>query len=344
MTKVKLKIDNTAYTGWQTVNVVRSIEALAGRFDLQLTQKTPFPIQRGGSVELRLYDELVITGYADSIEPEITKDEYKISARGRDKTGDLVDASALVESQELLNVTLREIIETIIEPFGIKATFEQEPPERFKKFSFQEESGFEAIERACRLRGVFASSDAQGNIVIQEYGAIRTSVGLTLGENVLSVRSLFEENNRFSEYLVYGQQAGDDNISAAASASPSGSAKDSSVKRYRPLIIIAEGSIDSATAQQRAEWEATVRAARAETSEVTVQGWRPDPNTPGLWRENRLVRCNMPQAGIVGDMLIKEVRFSLTDTDGEKTALMLVRPDAYIKKPEIEDKEGLGYE
>lgn len=341
MNKVELKIDAKTYSGWKSVKVVRSIETLAGRFDLSLTSAKPFPIPRGGAVELLLYGQTIITGYSDNIKGSIGEDQYGLQTSGRDKTGDLVDASALVDSQELLNVTLREIVETVIEPFGISAVFEVEPPEKFKKFSFQEESGFEAIERACRLRGVFATSDQSGQIIIQEYGKIRANTSLETGKNVFRATSALEEASRFSEYRVFGQQSGNDNISAQASAEPEGSAIDEGVKRYRPLIIIAEGSIDSAIAQKRAEWEAAVRAARATSAEVTVKGWLDSAGE--LWRENRVVKCLIPEIGISGDMLIKEVSYSLSNEEGENTTLVLVRPDAYLKKPVIEEDEA-GYD
>ncbi len=337
MSKIQLKIDGMAYSGWQKLSVVRSMEALAGRFDIELTDKRPFPIPRAGAVELLLYDETILTGNTDSLSVGISAEEYSLAITGRDKTGDLVDCAALVDSQEMNNVTLREIIEEVIEPFGITAIFEIDPSEEFKKFSFQEETVFEAIERACRLRGVFASSNEQGAIVIQEYGRIRAGTGLRMGENVISARSRFNETNRFSQYEVFGQQPGSDNISVEETAGPSGVATDQGVTRYRPKIIIAEGAVDSGLAQDRAEWEAAVRAARSSSVEVMVQGWQDENGN--LWRENRLVRAYLPQNRIDGDMLIKEVAFSLDDKTGEKTRLILVRPDAYIKQPDLEAEE-----
>ena len=341
MNNIELKIAQKTYTGWKNVRIVRSVEALAGRFDLELTNSKPIPIPRGGAVEVRLYDQTIITGYSDNIRASIAGEEYKLSTAGRDKSADLVDCSAMFEGQELLNVTLKEVIETLLEPFGITSIFEIAPPEKFKKFSLQEESVFEAIERGCRLRGVLASSNELGEVVIQEYGKIRANTGLVTGKNVLAASSDLDEKTRFSEYRVFGQQAGSDNISATASAEPEGQAADNGVNRYRPLIIIAEGSVDNDIAQQRAEWEAAVRAARGTSASVTVQGWRDSAGE--IWRENRIVTCEMPEIGITGDMLIKEVNYTLSNDGGEKTALVLVRPDAYLKKPIIEE-DASGYD
>lgn len=325
--------------GWKTVSVVRSVETLAGRFEVELTDKKPIPVPRGGAVELLLYDNTVITGYTDSLMLDTDATTNTLSISGRDKTGDLVDCSALVKSQEMLNVTLRDIVEAVVEPFGIEAIFEVEPPELFKKFSFQEETVFEAIERACRLRGVLATSTPAGEVIIQKYGQTRAAAGLTMGENILSAKAVYNDADRFSVYKVYGQQSGDDDTGPEASTTPNGEARDLAIKRYRPKIIIAEGNVDNGIAQDRAEWEAAIRAARAVSIEVTVPGWTADAEEKTLWRENTLVRTKIPQHGVDGDMLIKEVSYTLDDKTGEKARLILVRPDAYEKQPDIEKEE-----
>lgn len=341
MNKIELKIDGYSYTGWQKINVVRSIEALAARFDITLTDRSPFKIPRGTEITLLLYGEVVITGYVDTLEATTAPEAHSLTITGRDKTGDLVDCATLVSSQELINVTLREIIEQVIQPFGILAIFETEPPTIFKKFSFQEETAYEAIERACRLRGVFASTDTAGNLIIHQYGTERAGDGLIMGKNVLSATSRFDEKDRFAEYRVYGQQPGNDNITAQAASQPQGFATDLGITRYRPKIVIAEGAVDDEISQQRAEWEAAVRAARASSVTVTTVGWQ--DKTGGLWKVNTLVPCELPQNRIEGDMLIKETRFTLDDNAGEKAELMLVRPDAYITQPDIE-AESIGFQ
>lgn len=337
MPDIQLSIDGTAFFGWQEVEVVRAVDTLAGRFKLRLTSMEPLPVPRGKTCELLLNGKLIISGYTFNVNVDVTKNRHTLMVQGRDFTADLVDSDVLVESQEVLNLTLREIIETIIEPFGTKAIFEIDPPEKFKKFSFQQESAFEAIERACRMRGVFPSSDEFGNLVIRKYGATRAATGLVMGQNVLSASAGYDDTDRFSIYRVYGQQPGTDGVDEEQAAGPSGVARDLGVTRYRPKIIIAENSVDAGLAQQRAEWEATVRAAKAVGVTVAVQDWSQEGGE--LWRENQLVKCELPHHGINGDMLVREVTYSVDENDGTQTVLALVRPDAYTKQPDLEAEE-----
>lgn len=336
---VELKIDGELYTGWQSVSVVRSIEALAGAFDLRLTSKDPFPIPRGGAVELRLHGNVVINGFSDEISPSISASENSLNTSGRDKTGDLVDCSTLIDSQELINVTLRDIITQVIEPFGIPLEYKITENPLFPKYTVQQETAFDAIERACRLSGVMATSTPSGALLIQEYGANRAPTSLILGQNVISAAPNFDESEKYSVYYVYGQQSGNDNISPQAATQSQGVAYDATVKRYRPLIIIAEGSVDNTAAQKRAEWEAAVRSARAVTCDVVVKGWEAVPGK--LWHENDIVKASLSEVGIDSDMLIKEVSFTLDDGGGEETSLVLVKPTSYKVSPTIKS-EGLG--
>lgn len=338
MPEIQLIIDGTAYMGWQELEVVRAIDTMAGRFKLRLSSIAPLPVPRGKECELFLNGKRIIYGYSFTVNVDVTKTRHVLTVQGRDKTADLVDADVLVDSQEVHGLTLKELVETIIQPFGIAAIFEVNPPERFKKFSFQQESAFEAIERACRMRGVFPSSDADGNLVIRAYGSSRAETGLTMGENVLQATATYDDTDRFHLYQVFGQQPGTEGVDSESAAGPAGSARDQGVKRYRPKIIIAEAAVDAGLAQQRAEWEATVRAAKAEGVTVSVQDWSQTENGE-LWRENQIVRAKLPHHGIDGDMLIREVTYTLNNDEGTITSLALVRPDAYKKQPDLEAEE-----
>jgi prophage tail gpP-like protein len=82
--------------------------------------------------------------------------------------------------------------------------------------------------------------------------------------------------------------------------------------------------------KKRAQWEATVRAARAVSVQVTVQGWR--QGNGELWPVNALVNVDLPWLRLSGDMLISELTHTL-DESGTRTQLTLRRPDAFIPQP-----------
>src|SRR3546814_9154109 len=97
---------------------------------------------------------------------------------------------------------------------------------------------------------------------------------------------------------------------------------DAAVKRYRPLMIIADEQADTATLKKRAAWEATVRAGRSQTVTLTAQGWR-DP-AGAIWSPDLVVPVSASWLGIDADLLLVSVQYMLSADEGSKTSLTLI--------------------
>lgn len=328
------------YTGWEELSLSRSIEALAGAFSLKVSELTPLPIESGDKCELFLLDKKVLTGWVDTVTASAEAENHSIEIAGRDITGDLVDCSAKNESQEFGNITFKNLIESICKPFGTSVVIKVDGLDPFKKFALMQETAWEAIERACRLRGVFANTSVDGEVLIQNYGEVRAGMGLKLGANLLSATATYDLKDRFSEIKVYGQQPGDDETDGKGAASLEGTARDPNIKRYRPLIVMAESQVNNKVAQSRAEWEVAVRAARGTVFACEVQGWEQEPGR--LWAINEIVNCDAPELGVKNDLLIKEIEYKCSGTGGTTTAFTLTRADAYKKQPDLDEDKAIG--
>ena len=192
------------------------------------------------------------------------------------------------------------------------------------------------------MRAVLATSDGRGGLNIIRAGTSQASVALRRGENILEASGRLSHRDRYSQYIVKGQQPSfSDLIPPEQLAQIRGEATDPGTRRYRPLQIIAEQSVDGASAQDRAIWEANVRAARSRQVTVTVQGWRERPDGP-LWSPNRLVRLSDDWLAIDQEMLITGLTFSKGD-QGTRTELSLVPPGAFELKAEPEPEEEAGW-
>lgn len=337
MHDIRLLIEGVEYSGWEQVSFTRSMEALSASFSLKVSYKEPFPVSEDARIELFFDDDKLLDGYISTIEDVIEGNTASIRITGRDKTSDLIDASAVHSTQEFQNIGFEDLLNVLAKPFGISVFVDHSGIEPFKKFSLQQETAFEAIERAARLRGVFVNSDAQGNLIVQKFAQRRSAASLVMGENIESYTKVSDFTERFGEYIVRGQQQGTDEFHGDSAARPEGRAKDLKIKRYRPTIVTAEGNINTAQAQERAQWEATVKAARSVDFIVRATGWR-EVVDGNLWAENTLVPLKVPQRHIDQDMLIREVNFVLNDRTGHVTNIKLSRPDAFQKVPEIEEE------
>jgi prophage tail gpP-like protein len=84
---VRLTVGNKIIEGWDSVRVTRSIERFPSDFSLGLMDYYPGTndkqlVQEGQSCEVRIGNDLVLTGYVDSWEPSITRPDMKCRRTG----------------------------------------------------------------------------------------------------------------------------------------------------------------------------------------------------------------------------------------------------------------------
>lgn len=339
MPDISLLVNGRQYSGWKTARVTRGIESLCGAFELSVSERweaggNPWPIYEEDECILRLGSEVVLTGYVDKLSLSYGAGEHSLSVSGRDKAALLVDCSLTRGPWEFNGVPVLTVAKRVCSPFGVAVTVAPglqipTPPE--KVAVSPGDSPHDVLERLCRLSGVLAISDGRGGVQLMRPGTARAVTDLVEGENVLVASADFDASSRFHRYVVLGQHAGTDAWSGGGTAGVIGSATDSNVKRTeRVLVVRPEGNATPAHAKRRAEWEATVRAARADAVTVTVQGWT--QGNGALWPVNALVRVHSPHLRVDGDMLISQTVFSVGE-DGTKTTLTLRGAGAFNPEP-----------
>jgi len=375
-----VKVNGKIYDSWSEVEIVRSIENVSSGFKISMADKwreseETWPLQPGKQLRVSVGDIPVINGYIDRLDVSISGGDRKLEVTGRDKTADIVDASA-IGTATLKDVSIKDIAEHFAtELFGVKVTVNTDIGDNFKIWTIKQgETVFETLQRAARLRGVLLQSDTDGNLVITnrsdgteaqppstknlldsfdfvahlaaKAGTSSSEVSLIQGKNVLAASASFDQTERFSDYLIKGQAPGKDNFNGLKVTQVKATAKDIGMNRFRPLTVIAEGNIDTNAAKRRANWEASTRAAKSTDVQITVQGWL---QTPGgkLWEPNNLVTVDVPFIGVKSIMLIAEVTYK-KGSDGTFTDISLTRADAFkpdldvIKKNKSTD-DGLGW-
>ena len=337
MSSVELKVGGLIYGGWKSCRIERGIEQIAGSFELGVSERwpgqdTPRRIRRGEACQVIADGEVVITGWVDDVDPSFSDQSHDFRVAGRDATGDLVDCSAIHKTGQWAKSSLDKIVRDICAPFKIPVFVATDIGKAFDSFSIQEgETAFECIERACRLRAVLPVSDGNGGLVLTRAKSGNAVAILSdgVGGNILAARGEFGMKERFSVYVVKGQDRGsDDNIDAPeVHAQVRAEASDSGVTRYRPFIVLAESHGPHATYRDRAAWERNVRRGRSSRATVVVQGWR-DPNGK-LWQPNTMVHLNSAWLGADSELLVASVTFTLDEQSGTRTELRLSGREAF---------------
>jgi prophage tail gpP-like protein len=297
--------------------------------------------------------DLVLTGYVDSYAPRFDADTHVVEIRGRSRTADFVDSSAVVPGGQMKGLSLLDVALRLAAPFGLAVEVLSALGPVLPDVQIQQgETCYAVVERLCRMQGLLVCDGPGGALALARAGTRRAQGALIQGVNLLSASAELDQSRRHSEYIVKGQRpntddrgdgpapaagrglleqlTGDGGGAGATVRACLGRALDVAVGRYRPLILIAETQTDDASAFRRALWEARRRLALGVKASVLVQGWRQQPGAAGspLWDVNLLVPVVSDWLGIDREMLISAVEFR-KDDGGTTTALELTLPDAF---------------
>lgn len=306
--KVELLVDGKLYAGWEQVSINRPMDGAAGTFSLNVTDRwspdsKPPAIEPGDACEVRLGGETVVKGWVDAVRPAFSATSHGIGVSGRDASADLIDCSAVHKPDEWKNVTVEQLAKTLAAPFKIpvKAEVDTGAPIALVKLQ-QGETVLEALSRHAKMRRLLVMPDGKGGILITRTGTRKAAVELVQGTNILEADGTLDWSERFSDYIVKGQANYSEQTDGKGEAHVSATAKDKYVDRYRPLIVTADGEATTASAKERAAWEANTRLGQSAQANITVQGWR---QTEGgaLWEPNMLVNVRSSWLGIDGQMI-----------------------------------------
>ncbi len=350
---LSLIVNGRVYLGWLTVNITRSIEAIAGAFSISLTDRwsiddDPWPILPGDECVVKIGDDEVITGYVDQVSPSFAKGNRTLQISGRDRAGDLVDCSEDIRPGEFKGKNALEIAQALAASFGITVSALASVGAPFAVFAINPgETAFEGISRACQKRSLLPVSLPDGTLRLEQASNRRMGDPLVEGNNIISASANHSMAMRFSTYTIKSQSASTGEWSGANAAQMKATSQDSGVPRFRPLTIIESGDNNVSELKKRADWEASLRAGQGTQATIIVQGWRQAVRNPSigragnLWEVNSIVAVEARGIQIEQDMLIKGLSFSLTAAEGTRTSLALTRPDAFLSQPPTPEKDPL---
>ncbi len=324
-------------SGWQAVRVTRGVERLPSDFDIAFTERFPgeavsVSVKEGYDCQVRLDDDLVLTGYVDRATASIDRQQHGFRISGRSKCQDLVDCSAEWPSNQISSASVLEIAQKLAAPYGITVSAQTEVGDPIPQINLMwGETPFAVIDRISRFRALLAYDDVDGNLVLSRVGAEEHVSGFEQGVNVERAAISFGADQRFSEYVVrmlsfssLSELGSDGDIQAIIT--------DPEVTRRRKRYIIAEtGLVAMGLAQQRGLWECARRAGRSFQLHLTTDSWRDAAGM--LWTPNRLVSASIPAIKIPSiKWVIAEVTYR-RGPEGTAADLVLMPPAAFEPQP-----------
>ncbi|ATG74324.1 hypothetical protein AN401_11760 [Zobellella denitrificans] len=334
MEAVELFLGGRIFSGWESVRLSRSLEAMAGQFSLGVSLRPgdqAGQLGAGRPMRLTIGGETVITGYVDEIERLTEAKARTIRLSGRDKTGDLVDCAAIHASGQWRSRPLAAIAADLCRPFGVAVRWEVSDPAAAKAFAqWQLEPGetvYENLARAARHRGVLVTSTPTGELLFTQAGSEVLETALVLGDNLLRIEAKDSWKDRFSLWRLLGDSAAGggewgEELDAEQTTAVRVDLTDPAIDRYRPTVLLADDNLDGGGGQARVRFEQRRAMAHGQPVRARVQGWR---HGQGLWLPNVQVRVQAPEAGHPDStLLVTAVELGLDDEEGTVADLTLM--------------------
>lgn len=124
MSKLRLIVNGVEYSGWLSARATRSIETIAGSFELEISekwngQKRPWPIRVEDECTVQLDDDIILTGAVDRVRRRFDKESHTVSIEGRDRAAVLVDCTPVLTQAQFSNIGVLEFCQMLADPFGI---------------------------------------------------------------------------------------------------------------------------------------------------------------------------------------------------------------------------------
>ena len=338
---VILKVGGQIYDGWTSVEIDRELGSITGSFSLSVTEQWPgsqatHRIPAGAACQLLIGDTPLITGWVDDVVPSYDATSHTVSIKGRDKTCDLVDCSAIVTGPGSWNgVSIMTIAQALLAPYGISIHSTVATTDLVMAgHSIQMgESVWECIERGLRLYGVIAMPDGNGNVLLTTPGAGPALAEMKLGGAILSASASFSGKDTFSDYWILGQFPGtsDTYSDPRVTNGVSAHASDPTVTRYRPLIVSVEANTSELDfLPKRALWEAAHRSGKGRLAGVKTQGWRDAGGN--VYVPDAMIRVEDDFLGIHESLLVTGVKLALSDA-GRTADLKVSRLSGMVPAP-----------
>lgn len=319
MHKVSVITEGMEISGWNTVNISRSLSQFADSFKIGFsdvwTDKFP-DVYVGLQCKIQIDGTTVITGNIEAVEPSFTGETIKYEISGYSLTKDLVDCDRIEKPFSWKNVDLYQVSKKICEPFGINVTIEASSPgPKFTEVSVnQGESLYDFLNKLAVQRGFLMITSLDGGLIYTNAGKYRAVDSLIQGENIAEFKGQFSFANRFSDYVIKGQQKvkADENSWTDKTISIFSKVQDLGVGRYRPKMMTADTQVDLTTAKKQAAWEAQIREGRSTRFSIKVPDWV--QSNGNLWRENEIVYIKVPVGRLDGDYLVETVDYNFQST------------------------------
>jgi len=354
---VALLVAGKAHDEWSSYEVDSDLLTPADAWRVRLglpldaAGENPLPsdVVPGATCELRVGNDLVMTGRIDDMRVRVDKRGHSLEITGRDGAATLLDCSApLVGGRKL---GLEDIITRVVRPLGMTrislAMAKSVARQREKVTVEPGDTAWDTLAHVAEANGVWPWMDPDGTLVIggPDYSDATNPPVATLclaqrkaGElgttNVSSMERRASVAERYSTITVLGQTHGTEATGGKHGLKSSAVDPDLGAVWPRRKIITDYEADSVAVCRSRAQKLLADSRLKGFELRVEVQGHRINaPTMPGhgkLWTPGQRVRVIAPPVGCVGTYFLMARTFVLSPAEGAMTRLSLREDKVWI--------------
>lgn len=353
------KVNGQEYKHFLTYSLDRDFDDAASVFELTMPYDPGnfLPAKTGSKVELTIDGIYLLTGYIMSTKTSVSKESGRVvTYSGKDSVVDLIDSSIGADVEFKGTVSLSKLVQATLKKAGLPADKVVNLTGEDLKFDSNHvqagehtESVFEFIQRYCKQKAVFLLADGKGNIILTRaqktlipYRLLHSFSDDAVLNNILEPSFSDNADERFNKYVIHSQGNPTGSAKTAKTntklAGIQATATDPEIRTSRILHLDADSEMSSAELQRRANWEASVRKARAMEYSCKIRGHFLGKTLVNI---NQLVYVKDEDNYVDRAMLITKATYKRTKDEGNITELVLKHPDTYLPEPVGEERRGL---
>lgn len=342
--RVLLTQDGLSLTGWKSVRITRSIEFGTSSFDLTCSADAntlKLVAREGAPIKVSIGDDVVLTGYVETVESILTPRTHDIRISGRGKLADLIDCSCRIDKINA-NTRLKDLCTTIAQPYSVSVVVADDATQKIldqlpvlpRQLVSITETAWEVIERYARYCGVLVYEGANGELVISTAGSAEGDSGVALGANIEAIVCTKTTLGTFSSFnavlSAYSMGADDEGIENLPVVTVTAK---STTGRLRPTYFVSEQSAtDRLFVEKRVNWMASRAYGRSRRVRVMADNWRDADGAP--WTPNINYPVSADAVGVPENtmLLLAEVSYILNE-NGTHAELVFGPRQGFIPEP-----------
>ena len=339
MTVVSLVSEGLDWTRWKSFTLFKSLDLVQHSLSMTTTDRDREGIARwnvngGSEVNILIDNSKVFDGFVrrfNHIADGEASHEIFISAESR--AIDLVEGGH--EGPYFWEGSAEQVVDDVLSPYGFDYTISDAldplPEEGFRVGV--NDSPYDIVRRIAERNGLLIWTDGSQSIRISRgpVSLASTSLGPC---DYTAIDTDFDLTNRYSKIIVKWQRnnfevADDDDVQSTQVVW-----EDDGSLRYRPLVIIESGPEQAQ--RKLAQYVAHRATGNAISVNVTCKSpFDPDGN---LWDLGHRVYIENPVLGLDDDLIVYQIEFAITESQGFEARLGLRPESAYTSIP-VERRE-----